>query len=104
MSKNQVKVKKQTFKFAPQVMSRKDRINYGITSFRARSVGYHAWQKRPLNEIVLGRLSGVIHSAVSHGLPKTALRWKAADIRFSARFPKRSSCAYANTYSAHRFL
>lgn len=105
MSKQQIKKpSKVTYKFRPQQMARKHRVKYQITSFRPRGIGYHAWAKRPLNEIVLGRISGIIHGHVSHGISKTALRWKSANIRFNARFPKRSSCEYANTFSAHRFL
>ncbi len=97
-------VKKPNYKFHPQTMARKHRIKYGITSFCERGVRYHERENRPLNEIVLGRIGGIIHSAVSHGISKTALRWKYANIRFNARFPKRGSVEYSNTFSAHRFL
>lgn len=92
---------KPTYRFQPQTMQRKHRLEYGTTNFIRRFTG---WKDRPMNEQVLIRMSSRIHSAVCHGTNNSAIRWKNANIRFQARYPKRSSCQYANTFSAHRFL
>lgn len=93
-----------TYKFRPQEMSRKHRIISGISNFVPRTTAYHEWAERPLNEIVLGRISGKIHSHTCHGVNVGRIRWNAANIRFQSRYPKKSSDNYHNTWSVGRFL
>jgi hypothetical protein len=95
-----------TYKFNPQPKqtARSRRRGGPQSNFMPRVTPYHQWAKRPLNEIVLGRLFGMLHSKLGHGLPIARLRWKQAGIRMDARFPTRASCEYYNTWSAGKIF
>lgn len=78
---------------------------YEISSFQPRKTPYHEWAKRPLNEVFLGKLSGILHDRIGHGTKTVHHRFKAANTRFEKRKPVRQvSMKYWNKISIEKFL
>jgi hypothetical protein len=79
--------------------------SYDISSFQLRITPYHTWAKRPLNEVFLGKLSGILHHRLGHGTATVHHRFKSANMRFEKRKPvRRVSTRYWNKFSIEKFL
>lgn len=100
-----------TYKFRPEyglkqmVLTNPEAYRSKNMNWQKRNSSWYEQNKRPLNEITLGRIFARFHTLVAHGPQKAAKRHEQGYKRFRARDPQRRvSTKYWNTISASRFL